>query len=154
MSTAVSIGVKLYVDTAIPATWDRAGLEALTTKKQISKLLNIPTFGATIEVIESKYLEDNFVTKDMGSVNYGSTELECSRDFTSEGQELCRAATDVNGATYNKNHTFIIELLSGELIAFLGKISGSPINISTADAVIGRNIPVAINSPVYEIAAV
>lgn len=153
MSTEVSMGIKVYVDTVAPATWDQAGFAALTTKKLIGKLLNIPEFGATIEVIKSKYLEDNFVTKDLGSIDYGQIMLECSRDMTSEGQVICKDAIDVNGATYNKDHYFFIQLLSGELLGFAAKIAGAPINIGSADAVIGRKIPVEINSVVYEIEA-
>ena len=155
MSTAISNGITLFVTDKVPvggfAAATRTVIEALTDQKQISKLINIPQFGAAAAVIETEYLEDDFVTKDLGAVNYGSTDLECSRDMTSEGQELCRQA--LSGATFNKNLTFIILIPGGEMIAFLGKVSGAPLNISTSGTVVGRSIPVQVNSVVLEFPA-
>lgn len=147
MAKTTSTGVTLYAVAGLPATETKTGWEALSWVK-VGEVVDLPSYGPTVSVVESKPLERGVVQKYNGFVNYGSVAVGLEQDLVDAGQIVLQGALpDANGAF--KPVSFKIVFTNGKADYFHGGVFSFTTDIGSADSMIGATVNVEINSKVY-----
>lgn len=153
MSKFTSTGITLSVAAAQPATEDEAGYAALSYT-EILGVTNMPAFGATVNVVESRPLKTGVVEKYKGFINYGSVPVDFDIIEGDAGQALVTAG--VTGAEKNTRHSFKLTYQVGALTAtryFQGKFFSDPENPGSADSMVSGSANVEIETAIIKVAA-
>ena len=147
-----STGITFHCVEGLPATLDAAGFAALTYVK-IGQVTNIPEFGPTIAVVESKPLETGITEKFVGFVNYGSLSVTADFDDEDAGQALVTDAVTTTDASFGKEFSFKLEYQSGAVRYWVGRFFSATEAPNGADSMVTSTMQVEINSPVVKVAA-
>ena len=147
-----STGITIAAVLGAPATFDAAGFEALTFEN-IGQVTNVPTFGPTIQVVESNPLATGITEKFVGFVNYGSVALEADYDDEDTGQALATSAVDTNDASFGENFSFELTYSTGAKRYWVGKFFSATENPGSANSMVSTSMNVEINTPVLKVAA-
>ena len=153
MSNAqTAAGVAFYIGAAAPATYDKAGYEAVTWEKvgeisnisgDIGKIFNLATFSL---------LEQRGIVKRKGGYNNGSVTVEYAYYRTDSGQEDLIAAENVDIPLPYK-----ISLTDADTtqVYYMGLVMGTPISIGGAEDFLTSSVNIEIDSvsDVLEVAA-
>lgn len=157
MPVFTSAGTKIYASASLPATEDSAGYAALTWT-QIGQNSAIGDFGPAYSVIEFTPLGDRVVQKAKGSVNNGSTTIDCGRDSADAGQLLMNAAVAADCPYSFKvlhNDLPCSGGTSGTIQYFKGLVTGkSSTGLGGPDNIDALSYAVEITSSIIEVAAV
>ena len=147
MAKTTSTGVTLYAVAALPATETKIGWEALSWVK-VGEVVDLPSYGPNVSVVESKPLEKGVVQKYNGFVNHGSLAVGLEQDLVDAGQIVLQGALpDANGAF--KPVSFKIAFTDAKVDYFHGGVFSFTTDIGSADSMIGATVNVEINSKVY-----
>ena len=153
MSNAqTAAGVEFYVGDAAPATFDKAGYEAVTWVKvgevsniggDIGKMYNLATFAA---------LEERGIVKRKGGYNNGSATVDYAYYRTDAGQEDLIAAGDLDTLFPMK---IVLTDPDTTHLYFMGLVMGTPISIGGAEDFLTSSVNIEIDSvsDVLEVAA-
>lgn len=150
MSVQTSTGIVLGVVADEPATYDKAGFEALTFVN-VGEVTEIPEYGPTATVVNHEPLATGVTQKEKGFINYGSTSLAMGKDLADAGQVILSAG--VTGAGKFVEHSFKITYASGDIDYFTGKIFSYTKNPGAANSIVSSTVMVEINNEVIEVPA-
>jgi len=100
--SSLSVGLEISVSAAVPATYNKAGYEALSWTV-VSEAESVPEFGGDAQIAEFIPLATGVVDKAKGSINYGSTTLPLRRKITDAGQVALASGFD--GVNRNVVHS-------------------------------------------------
>ena len=133
-------GTEIHIGAAAPATFDKAGYEAVTWTK-IGETSNIPQFGKLFNLVTFNPLGQRGTIKRKGSFNLGSTEIEYGYDRDESGQVEVVAA-----AESDSTFPFRVVLQDGTNIYFMALVMGVPVNIGTIDNIVMQSAPLELDS--------
>lgn len=147
MSNAVtSAGTKIYIGDALPATYDKAGFEALTWT-EIGEVTDLGEFGREYNLVTHNPVGDRRTVKRKGSFNDGSTTIQYAFDRSTgeEGQAALRTAVDDDTSQSIK-----IELPDAEEthIYFSAQVMSAPINVGSVDQILAQSTTLEIDNDV------
>ncbi len=145
MGKQTSTGVKLWAVAGSPATEDKAGYEALTWVA-VADVVDLPAYGPTTTVVESKPLATGITEKYPGFTNNGSLALGLDQNITDAGQILLEGLVQKAGVI--KPMSVRIDFVNGKSDYFKGGVFSFTTNIGSADSMIGATCQVEINSDV------
>lgn len=151
MAYLTSTNAKVYLSLGAPATNDLAGYEA-KTYTQIKGVSNIPTFGATTEVVPFTPLEDGFVNKAKGTTNYGSQPFEAGFIEGDAGQELVRQGAE--GVNKFSDHSMKIVYQNGAVRYYTCLVMDYNETVGGENTVTMIGFNVEVNSPIIRKAGV
>lgn len=141
-------GSGLYISADLPATYDEAGFEALTTLTLIKDTTDLGTFGRTYSWIEfiptasrqTQYIKGNFTE--------GTPTIAIARDATDPGQQLAETARDDDA-----EYSFALIDGQGNALYWQGLVGSFDYQYGASGAIIGSNMSLAINHPILAVAA-
>lgn len=143
-----SLGITLYGAAAEPATYDKAGFDAVSWT-EIGGVSNIGgTLGATFESVSFVLLKTGIDAPEKGTVNYGEMTVTVGRDVTDAGQILIKAGLD--GAEKLTNHSWKLRMANGDYLCMTGKIFSAPNTLGDANTTIVREINIKANNELLE----
>lgn len=152
MGKQTSAGIVIGCVQGSPASEDSTGYAALTYQT-IGEVTNIPDFGATVAEIESKPLATPIVEKFVGSVNFGTVNIEADLDDEDAGQDLAFDAVIPDHASFGKVFSFEIVYQSGAKRYFQARFFSATESPGSQDSMIGMSMNVGIVSKVVRVAA-
>lgn len=150
MAKQPNTGIIYSLSAGQPVSDDESGYDALSYV-QAAELTNVPSFGATIAVIESNPLETGIVEKFKGFKNYGSVAFDFDLDDEDAGQQLLISGAD--GAEDTTVFSHKLEYPNGEVRYFQGQIFSFTETPGGTDSMITANSSVEISTPILRIAA-
>lgn len=150
MSYLTSTNAKVYLSLGAPATQDAAGYGA-KTYTQVKGIINIPTFGATTEVVTIQPLDEGYDIKAKGFTNYGSQAFEAGLLAGDAGQALVQQGAE--GVNKFSDHSMKIEYSDGSLRYYTCQVFGYNETPGAANNNIMLGFNVEINSPIVRVAA-
>lgn len=145
MSKTTSTGAKFHAVSGKPATFDKAGYEALSWV-EVGEVIDIPEYGPDVTVVESQPLATGITEKYSGFINYGSLSLGLEFDDADTGQTVLSDAI-VAGSDFVP-HSFRIDFPNGKSEYFHGGVFSYTRNIGTANSMVGSTVNIEINSPI------
>lgn len=137
-----SAGSVISIGDAAPATYDKAGFEAVTWEP-IGEVTTIPEFGRLYTSVQHKALGDRATIKRKGSYDDGSTTIQYGIDESDQGQTDIEALID-NDA----DQSIRIVLQSTKHIYFTAQIMSNPITIGTVDDITMKSVQLEITGQV------
>lgn len=111
-SVSTSAGTTVGIVKNAPATFDKAGYEALTFST-IGEITDIPDFGREFEVITHKPLGSRGTVKKKGGFNEGSIDLKLGLNTDDPGQILLKEA-----ANSDDDYSFKVAHPTGDVYYF------------------------------------
>lgn len=146
-----SVGTKISVDDAAPATITEAGFAALTFAL-VGEASEVPAFGAEAALATHTPLATGVVNKRRGSVNYGSVTIPMALSETDLGQAILKAA-GLADPGMSSQVSVKVELANGDVLYFTAEVMSFRTNIGNADAISMAEVTLELNSKVvYAIA--
>ena len=91
--SSLSVGMEISISAAVPATYDKAGYEALAWT-EVTEAESVPEFGGDAQIAEFIPIKTGVVDKAKGSINYGSTTIPLRRKITDAGQVALASGFD------------------------------------------------------------
>ena len=143
-------GSKLYVSASLPATYDKAGFEALTWT-EIGEVTTIPSHGATYNIVTHSPLATRQIIKRKGSFDNGTLEVPYAYDIDETpdaGQALISSALNDDDS-----YSFWVDIKQKKAHYFTAVIAGNPTEPGGVDSIIMKTVSVAIDDNVLEVAA-
>lgn len=129
MAIQTSAGSKIFLSSALPATFDLTGYQALTFT-EIKSVESIGPFGSEDSLVTFNALADRTTRKFKGSRSLGSIALTAAIDTADAGQDLLRTASDSLNPI-----SFKVERPTGDIVYFLGLVMTNTIEINGTDTV-------------------
>lgn len=143
-------GSKLYVSAALPATYNKAGFDALTWT-EVGEVTEVPSFGKVFNVVNHSPLGSRQIIKRKGSYDNGSLDVPYAYDMTTlgdAGQNILLAALESDNS-----YSFKVGIKTLKLAYFTGQITSAPVTVGSVDSIIMRNSTIAIDDDVLLVAA-
>lgn len=129
MTVATSAGTILSVSAGIPATFNKAGYEALTFTA-VGEITDLGEFGLENTLVTHNPIGTRVTQKFKGSQNMGSMALTLGLDNADAGQIIMNAA-NVSDADYS----FKVEIQDGTVYYFQAKVMMFKIGINNVDSI-------------------
>ena len=133
-------GAKLYVSAAAPTTHDATGFAALTFTK-VAKVSDLGTIGEEYNEVTFNPLDERETERLAGSYTSGQIPTVYGYDKDDAGQGIL----ETNSGN-NTRLSFKIELPSGELHYFRGRVMGNILNIGTIDNVLTKQATINVQN--------
>lgn len=146
-----SVGTKLSVAAARPATHDSTGFAALTFALA-GEVSEIPEFGAESALATHTPLATGVVAKRAGSVNYGSVALTLALSEDDDGQAILNTQANL-APGQDKNASVKVEFPTGEVRYFTAQVMSFKENVGNADAIAMGSVTLEIDSTIVKVAA-
>jgi hypothetical protein len=147
MAVQTSAGSTLSISSALPATYDEAGFEALTYT-EVGEITDLGEFGKEFNLVTHVALGNRKTRKFKGSYNNGSLPLQLGRDTSDAGQAA------MNLAQHSDNdYSFRVVLQDGASSYFVGKVMSFRTVVGSVDQVTGATSTIEISDDVVEVAA-
>ncbi len=143
-------GSKVYISPTKPATYDKAGFEALTWT-EIGEVTSIPTFGKVYNIVNHSPIGDRQIIKRKGSYDNGSMDIPYAYDMSATpdaGQVLLLAALESD-----TSYSFWVDLKQLKAHYFTAQVTSAPTTADGVDSIIMKNSTLAIDNDVLEEAA-
>jgi hypothetical protein len=141
-----SAGTLVYISAGVPATYDKAGYEALTYTL-IGEVETVPDFGKQYKVITWNPIDNRKTYKRKGSYDEGQIALTMARAASDGGQTLCIAARD-SDASYS------FKIVTGALYQYFpGQVTSYTSNRGGVDSIFRSTVNVAIDGEVLDTTA-
>jgi hypothetical protein len=142
-----SAGSVVSLGDAAPATYDKAGFEAVTWGV-VGEITQVPEFGRVYTGSQHKPLASRKTVKRKGSYNDGSTTMQYGVDEADTGQASLEALVD-NDA----DQAFRIVLQTLKHLYFTAQIMSNPITIGSVDDITTKSVQLEITGEVlFEVA--
>lgn len=143
-----SAGTTIKVDSALPATNDASGFEALTGFKLIGEVTDLGEFGREYNLVTHNPLGDRRTVKRKGSYNDGSVTMALGRVPADTGQAVLVTAVD-DDASYS----FEVTLQDGTIFYFTGQVMSYTANVGSVDQITSGSVTIEIDNDIIEVAA-
>lgn len=151
MSIQTSTGVKIYISTQLPATFDLAGYGALTWT-EIKEVTNIVPPSPSYQVVTHEPLKTGIKQKNKGFVDYGDPTIDYALDTSDTGQQMLQSAA--SGATKNLEHSFKLTYPNGDIRYFSGRVFSSLEGGFSANSMVSGTSNVGVSRAVVKIPAI
>lgn len=148
MAVQTTAGLTIELTSALPATVDQAGFEAVTGFTKLGSVESFGEFGDTYTPVTFLPLDDPRLQKYKGSVDPGDPTLALAIDRADGGQIVAKAAL----ASYD-DYSFKLTYQDGSIDYFLGKVMSFTTNPSGSDNILMGSMATGINSQIVEVAA-
>jgi hypothetical protein len=145
MAVELSKGTTISLVSGEPATYDLSGFSALTYI-EVGEVLSIPEFGGSANVTTRTPIGTGIVDKRAGSIDYGSSQISLTKDYTDVGQAAVKSGFD--GANKGNVHSFKIYNADIGTIYFTGLVMSDVINPDNADAFFSGGFTIEINNSI------
>ena len=139
MAASISVGTVLSISAAQGT--DAASYAGLTYTV-VGEVTSIGPRGGTAQVIETIPLASGEVDKFIGSINYGSVDVQFSKDLSDAGQLLLTAGFD--GGASRTEHSAKFEDAAGNIAYAAVKIASDVTNTGDANSVTGGTVALEI----------
>lgn len=140
----ISVGATLGIVSGEPATYDSVGFAALTYTT-VGEVTDIPEFGGSAQVVEHTPLDTGIVSKLVGSINYGSSQVNLAV-VSDAGQDAVKSGFD--GANARTTHSVHINHPDVGDIYFTAKITSDVINLGDANTVTSGSFTLELTNKV------
>jgi hypothetical protein len=137
----IAAGAELYIGAAPPATFNKAGFEAVTWQK-VGFLSDIPEINESAAEASFEGLDADYVTKLKGIINSGSTNIGYGYVRTDEGQADLDAQFLVRTPS-----PFKIVCPDTTHLYFMAQVMSKAVNIGTVNNVVMKSNTLAITGP-------
>ena len=137
-----SAGTTIAIGDAEPATYDKAGFEALSWTV-IGEVTDIPEFGRLYNLVTHNPLAGRQTVKRKGSFNDGSLTIQYAIDETDAGQTAIEALIDSD-----VNQSIRVVLQSTKHIYFVAQIMSNPITIGTVDNITTKSVQLEVTDAI------
>lgn len=141
-----SVGTKISVAIAAPATFDEAGFDALTYSL-VGEASEVPAFGAEAALATHVPLALGYTVKRRGSVNYGSVTIPMALSALDAGQAIMKTA-GLAAPGANSLLSVEVELPNGDKLWFQAETMSFKTNVGNADAIAMAEVTLEISSAV------
>ena len=130
MAHQTASGVTLGISTDAPATYDVAGLDALTFTS-VGEVTNIGEFGKEWQLVTHNPLATRGTKKGKGSFNNGTLSPSLALDPDDAGQTAMKTALESDDPAY-----FVVTLQDGTIYYLTGLVMSFKPNIGGVDDVV------------------
>lgn len=151
MSIQTSTGVKIYISTQLPATFNLAGYGALTWT-EIKEVTNIVPPSPSYQVVTHEPLKSGITQKNKGFVDYGDPTIDYALDTSDTGQQMLQSAA--SGATKNLEHSFKLTYPNGDIRYFSGRVFSSLEGGFSANSMVSGTSNVGVSRAIVKIPAI
>lgn len=148
MTVKTSTGTLLSVVQGVPATFDKAGYEALDYV-DVGEVTDIPGYGPNFQVVTHEPLATGITQKHKGFVDYGSMTYGLGQDTEDAGQKILSDASLL--ANINESYSVCIALSDGVKDYFTGKIFSYTTNPGSANSIVGSSAQFEINTEIVRV---
>lgn len=138
MAHQTASGVTLAASAAAPATWDTAGLDALSPTA-IGEITNVGEFGKEWALVTHSPLSTRGTKKGKGSYNNGTLNPSLALDPNDAGQIIMETALESDDPLY-----FFITLQDGTIFYLEGLVMSFKPNIGGVDDVVTATTTIEI----------
>ena len=138
-------GSKLYVSATLPATYDKAGFEALTWT-EIGEVTEVPSLGKVYTIVNHLPLGSRQTIKRKGSYDNGDVDVPYAYDVNDDaGQDILMTAVDDDDS-----YAFKVDIKdpAQKSVYFTAQVTSAPITIGTTDSIVMKNSTLAIDNDV------
>ena len=146
MAIQTSAGSTFAIATALPATYDASGYNALTWSL-IGEVTDIGEFGKEFNLVTHTPVAGRQVQKLKGSYNNGAITLQMARDQAA-GSNQDKLKT---GLASDASYAFKVTLQDGTKMYFTGKIMSYKTQVGSVDQVTGASTAIELDSDVVEV---
>lgn len=145
--TLTNIGTVVSVSAAAPATFDKAGYEALSFS-EVTGVASIGEFGPSYEILNHVDLKDGITQKAHGALNYGDPALQYRVIEADAGQGIIETALTTRATISVK-----IERASGVVEYVQALVTSAPTSEASSSAIYMKSSNLALKSSIIEVAA-
>lgn len=144
MSNAfTSAGTRIYIGDALPATYDKAGFEAVDWT-EIGEVTDLGEFGKEFNLVTHNPLGDRRTVKRKGSYNDGAVTMQYAFDRNNDdGQNDLRVALDSDDS-----YAFKVVLQEQTHIYFSAQVMSAPVNVGSVDQITSASTSLEIDNDV------
>lgn len=139
-------GSRLYISSGVPATYNKAGFEALTWT-EVGEVTEIPAFGKVYNIVTFNPLGDRQTIKRKGSYDNGELDIPYAYDVNDDaGQLLMTAAVDSDAS-----YSFKVDIKEDptlKSVYFTAQVTSQPITVGGVDSIVMMNSTLAIDNDV------
>lgn len=138
-------GSKLYVSATLPATYDKAGFEALTWT-EIGEVTEVPSMGKVFTIVNHLPLGSRQTVKRKGSYDNGDVDIPYAFDVNNDaGQDILVTALDSDNS-----FAFKVGIKNPEVkcVYWTAQVTSAPITIGSTDSIVMKNSTLAIDDDV------
>ncbi len=146
MAVVLSSGTRLWLADELPATDNAAGYNPLDWVL-VGEVTDLGEVGSTVSMVEHIPLQTGVVRKLPGSINNNTLSVTVAFDPNDDGQDLAR------DAMYARREISVkIQMPDEGYTRFFstGFVSGFPVSIGSADAILGGTITIELNRTPFE----
>lgn len=148
MTVKTSTGTLLSVVQGVPATFDKAGYEALDYV-DVGEVTDIPEYGPVFQVVTHEPLATGITQKHKGFVDYGSITYGLGQDTEDAGQKILLDSALIKNI--NESYSVCITISDGTKDYFTGKIFSYTTNPGSANSIIGSSAQFEINTAIVRV---
>lgn len=134
MGAQTVAGTKIGISAALPATYDKAGYEALTFSK-IGEITNGGSHGRTYQVVNHNPIDTRGTRKFKGSFNEGQKTIQLAVDAADPGQIIVKAALNSDAA-----YAFEVEYQDGSIDYFTGLVTSWSKSTESVDSMYSASV--------------
>jgi hypothetical protein len=143
MSNAfTSAGTRIYIGDALPATYDKAGFEAVDWT-EIGEVTDLGEFGKEFNLVEHNPLGTRRTIKRKGSFNDGAITLQYAYDSNDAGQADLRTALDSDNS-----FPFKVVLQNNIHIYLSAQVMSAPVNVGSVDQITSASTSLEIDDDI------
>jgi len=140
-------GGSIFVSASLPATYNKAGYEALVYT-EVGGAADLPALGGSANVVSYDLLSTGFTTKKKGQKQFGSATFNYASVPSDAGQVIMTAAT-----LSQNSYSFKVVYNNGATDYVTAIVMGAPKNNGTADTVQAHTASLEYTSDVVFVAA-
>lgn len=140
-------GSSLLVCPIVPATYDRAGFQALDFT-EVGEITDFGEFGREYSQVTHAPVKNRRTVKRKGSFNEGSIALPMARDASDDGQKLLDAAV-LTDASYS----YCIRLQDGTRFFFTAQCMSFKTTLGGVDSITGKTAQLEIDGDILDVAS-
>lgn len=139
-----SAGTEIYIGASMPATYDKAGFEAVVWTK-IGEVTDLGEFGREYSVVTHNPLGDRRTIKRKGSYNEGAVSMSMGKDVSDVGQVALSTALDSDDS-----YPFKVVLQDTTHLYFSGQVISFTTNVGSVDQITGVSCSIEIDNDILE----
>ena len=141
-----SAGTLIYISAGVPATYNKAGYEALNWT-EIGEVSTVPDFGKTYKVVTFNPIGNRKTFKRKGSYDEGQLALSVARAPSDSGQAICITARD-------SDNSYSFKIVTGALYQYFpGQVTSYTSNRGGVDSIFMSTLNIAIDGDVLDTTA-
>lgn len=148
MAVISSAGTRYLISPTAPATYDKAGFDAIVDWVEVGEVTNAGEVGGSAELITYDNLTERKTKKLKGTINYGSMQLEFGRDKTDAGQQALDSGA--YGANIDVDHSHQLVYQDNTVEYFSGLVMSKATSIGAANNVVSGSTTIELTDAVID----